>query len=60
MVTPDELVLQQYWPVHEAVAKLRHEAVISETRSAQSDVRSMLEHLDAMERSAASFAPIWI
>ena len=61
VVTPDELIMQQYWPAHEAVAKLRHEAAISEIRSVQSDVRSMLERLDETERSsAASYAPIWI
>jgi len=60
VVTPDELKMQQFWPAHEAVAKLRHEAVTSEIRSVQSDVRSMLERLDETERSSASFAPIWI
>ena len=30
VVTPDELKMQQFWPAHEAVAKLRHEAVTSE------------------------------
>lgn len=33
VVTPDELKMQQFWPVHEAVSKLWHEAVISEIRS---------------------------
>jgi hypothetical protein len=58
VVTPDELIIQQYWPAHEAVAKLRHEAAISEIRSVQADVRTMLERLDETERSSASFAPI--
>jgi hypothetical protein len=60
VVTLDELIMQQYWPAHEAVAKLRHEAAISEIRIVQSDVRTMLERLDETERSSASFAPIWI
>jgi hypothetical protein len=60
VVTPDELKMQQFWPAHEAVAKLRHEAVTSEIRSVQSDVRSVMERLDETERSAASLAPIWI
>jgi len=30
VVTPDELTMQKCWPAHDAVAKLRHEAAISE------------------------------
>ena len=63
VVTPGELKMQQFWPAHEAVAKLRHEAVTSEIRSVQSDVRLMLERLDETERSSSSAslaAPIWI
>src|SRR2546421_10843331 len=65
VVTPDELKMQQFWPAHEAVAKLRHEAVTSEIKGVRSDVQLMLERLDEVERSAsasasASVAPIWI
>ena len=71
VVTPDELKMQQFWPAHEAVAKLRHEAVTSEIRSVQSDVQLMLERLDEAERSSSALtsastsspppmAPIWI
>ena len=52
VVTPDELTMQKYWPAHDAVAKLRHEAAISEI------VRSISDRLDKIERSsAASFTP---
>ena len=63
VVTPDELTMQMYWPAHDAVAKLRHEAAISEI------VRSISDRLDKMERSAAasltpsvaaSVAPVWV
>lgn len=65
VVTPDELKMQQFWPAHEAVAKLRHEAVTSEIRSVRSDVQLMLERLDEVERSSSAstsspMAPIWI
>ena len=30
VVTPDELIMRQYWPTHESVAKLRHGAAILE------------------------------
>ena len=65
VVTPDELKMQQFWPAHEAVAKLRHEAVTSEIRSVRSDVQLMLERLDETERSSSAstsspIAPIWI
>jgi hypothetical protein len=71
VVTPDELKMQQFWPAHEAVAKLRHEAVTSEIRSVQSDVQLMLERLDEVERSSSTLSstlastsspmtPIWI
>ena len=65
VVTPDELKMQQFWPAHEAVAKLRHEAVTSEIRSVRSDVQLMLERLDETERSSSAstsspMAPIWI
>src|SRR4030095_9570529 len=59
VVTPDELKMQQLWPAHEAVAKLRHEAVTSEIKGVRSDVQLMLERLDEVETSA-SVAPIWI
>src|SRR5436190_1728765 len=61
--------MQQFWPAHEAVAKLRHEAVTSEIWSVQSDVQLMLERLDEAERSSSALtsastsspmAPIWI
>jgi len=29
VATPDELTMQKFWPAHEAVAKLRHEAAIA-------------------------------
>ena len=62
VVMPDELIMQQFWPAHEAVAKLRHEAAISEIKGVQLDVQTILERLNEMERSSASFAPapIWI
>src|SRR5436305_6260776 len=57
--------MQQFWLAHEAVAKLRHEAVTSEIRSVRSDVQLMLERLDEAERSSSALtsspmAPIWI
>jgi hypothetical protein len=57
---PDELIMQKYWPAHEAVSKLRHEAAVSEIRGVKLCVQSVLERLDEMEWSAASVAPIWI
>ena len=60
VVTPDELIMQKYWPAHEAVSKSRHEAAISEIRSVRLCVQSVSERLDEMERSTASVAPIWI
>ncbi len=63
VIMPDELIMQKYWPAHEAVAKLRHEATISEINSAQQDIRQVSERLNQIERSSASFAspaPIWI
>ena len=61
-VTPNELIIRKYWPAHEAVAKLRHEAAISEIKGVQLHVHTILEHLSEIERSSASFAPapIWI
>ena len=60
VVMLDELKMQEFWLTHEAVAKLRHEAITLEIRNVQSDVRSMLERLDETERSSASSAPVWI
>jgi hypothetical protein len=63
VVTPDELRMQKYWPAHDAVAKLRHEAAISEIKASARNsvseiVRSIEDRLDRMERSsAASFPP---
>src|SRR5277367_6020493 len=63
VVTPDELTMQKYWPAHDAVAKLRHEAAISEIKtsarhSVSEIVRSISDRLDKMERSsAASLTP---
>ncbi|MBV9767795.1 MAG: hypothetical protein JOZ48_23345 [Acidobacteriaceae bacterium] len=57
VVTPDELTMQKYWPAHDAVAKLRHEAAISEIRETREIVRSISDRLDKMERSSASYAP---
>jgi hypothetical protein len=64
VVTPDELTMQKYWPAHDAVAKLRHEAAISEIKTSGREsvseiVRSITDRLDTMERSsaAASFTP---
>jgi hypothetical protein len=64
VVTPDELTMQKYWPAHDAVAKLRHEAAISEIKTSAREsvseiVRSITDRLDTMERSsaAASFTP---
>jgi hypothetical protein len=61
VVTPDELIMQKYWPAQEAVAKLRHEATFLELRALQTRVGTVLERLDQMERSSASLAPapIW-
>lgn len=61
MVTPDELTMQKYWPAHDAVAKLRHEAAISEIKISARDsvseiVRSITDRLDKMERSSAAAA----
>ena len=52
--------MRKYWPAHEAVAKLRHEAAISEMKGVQLRVQTILERLGEIERSSASFAPIWI
>jgi hypothetical protein len=60
VVTLDELKMWEFWPIHEAVAKLRHEAITLEIRNVQSDVQSALERFDETERSSASSAPIWI
>ena len=60
VVTSDELIMRKYWPAHEAVAKLRHEAAISEMKRVQLRVQTILERLGEIERSSASFAPIWI
>ena len=56
--------MQKYWPAHDAVAKLRHEAAISEIKTSAREsvseiVRSITDRLDTMERSsaAASFTP---
>jgi hypothetical protein len=52
VVTPDELTMQEYWPAHDAVAKLKHEGAISEI------VWLISDRLDKMERlSAASLTP---
>jgi hypothetical protein len=68
-VTPEELTMQKYWPTQEAVAKLRHEAAMSEIKKAseivQSNaeiVRSIADRLDKMERSSVSTppAPVWV
>jgi hypothetical protein len=58
VVTPDELTMQKYWPAHDAVAKLRHEAAISEIKTSAREsvseiVRSISGRLDKMERSSA-------
>ena len=58
VVTPNELIMQKYWPAYEAVAKLRHEATISEMKGVQLHVQTISERLDEMERSSALFAPI--
>ena len=76
VVTPDELTMQKYWPAHDAVAKLRHEAAISEIKTSARNsvseiVRSISDRLDKMERSAAASltppilpppppAPVWV
>ena len=70
VVTPDELTMQKYWPAHDAVAKLRHEAAVAEIRQGtEKIVRSISDRLDKMERSAASYAappptapaaPVWV
>jgi hypothetical protein len=57
---PAELMIQKYWPAYKAVAKLRHEAAILEIKGVQLGMQSILGRLDEMERSSASFAPIWI
>lgn len=60
LVTPEELLMQKYWPAQEATAKLRHDAIVSEINSVRFGVQSILNRLDQMERSTASFAPIWV
>jgi hypothetical protein len=75
VVTPAELTMQKYWPTHDAVAKLRHEAAISEIKTSARNsvseiVRSISDRLDKMERSSAASltppipppppAPVWI
>jgi hypothetical protein len=60
VVTPAELTMQRYWPAQEAVAKLRHEAVILGFQGIQSRLEEISERLGRMERSIAAFAPIWI
>ena len=72
VVTPDELTMQKYWPAHDAVAKLRHEAAISEIKTVSEIVRSISDRLDKMERSSAASltppippavpapAPVWV
>jgi hypothetical protein len=76
VVTPDELTMQKFWPAQDAVAKLRHEAAISEIRiSARNTVseiiRSVTDRLDKIERSTAGSltpvqpppappAPVWV
>ena len=59
-VTPAELTMRQYWPVQEAVAKLRYDATMSVLQGVQMQIGEVLERLGQMERSAAAFAPIWI
>jgi hypothetical protein len=59
VVTPDELTMQKYWPAHDAVAKLRHEAAISEIKTSARNsvseiVRSISDRLDKMKRSSAA------
>ena len=46
--------------MRQAVAKLRHEAAISEMKGVQLRVQTILERLSEIKRSSASFAPIWI
>jgi hypothetical protein len=60
--TPEELTMQKYWPTQEAVAKLRHEAAISEIKKVTEIVRSISDRLDKIERSSASTppAPVWV
>jgi len=62
VVTPEELTMQKYWPTQEAVAKLRHEAAISEIKKATEIVRSISDRLDKMERSSVSTPPasVWV
>jgi hypothetical protein len=76
VVTPDELTMQKYWPAQDAVAKLRHEAAISEIRiSARNTVSEILrpvtDRLNRIERSTAGSltpiqpplvppAPVWV
>src|SRR5437016_1838726 len=63
VVTPDELMMQKYWPAHDAVAKLRHEAAIFKIKalarnSVSEIVRSISGRLEKMKRSsAASLTP---
>jgi hypothetical protein len=57
VVTPEELTMQKYWPTQEAVAKLRHEAAMSEIKRAAEIVRSISDRLDKIERSSVSTPP---
>jgi hypothetical protein len=67
--------MQKFWPAHDAVAKLRHEAAISETRASTtnilSEVQSLRDRLDRIERSTSAAAnpssapvpltpPLWV
>ena len=58
VVTPDEIIMRKYWPAYKAVAKLRHEAAISEIKGVQLRVQTILERLSEIERSLALFTPI--
>jgi hypothetical protein len=42
VVTPDELIMQKYWPAQEAVAKLRREATFLELRALQTHMGTVI------------------
>jgi hypothetical protein len=43
VVTPGELTMQKFWPAHEAVAKLRHEASISAIETSDRKIETVTE-----------------
>jgi len=38
VVMPDELIMQKYWPVYKAIAKLKHKTTILKIKGVQLDM----------------------